>query len=61
MSIKPITTSYSSYYPKWNPSSSVDEERIFAMLLILALLFFLSPAEDELHGIKHKKEYADSG
>ena len=38
-----------------------DEERIFAMLLILvfALLFFPSLAEEELRGVKHK--YADSG
>ena len=38
-----------------------DEERIFAMLLILvlALLFCPSLAEEELRGVKHK--YADSG
>ena len=33
-----------------------DEERIFAMLLILALLFFPSPAEEELRGVKQKKK-----
>ena len=32
-----------------------DEERIFAMLLILALLFCPSLAEEELGGVKQKK------
>lgn len=38
-----------------------NEERIFAMLLILVLvlLFWPSLAEEELRGVKHK--YADSG
>ena len=38
-----------------------DEERIFAMLLILvlALLFCPSLAEEELRGVKHK--YAGTG
>ena len=31
-----------------------DEERIFAILLILALLFCPSPAEEELRGVKQK-------